>query len=194
LACLNSKVKKYNKGDFIFIEGDFIDSIGIILEGNIKIIREDYFGNKNIIANLFQGDLFGEAFAFSNTNSIPVSVECSTDCIILFLDSNRIISPCEKTCSFHNSLIFNLVHIIAIKNIKLNNKINLLTKPTTRDKVMEFLYSESKKQGSNEIIINFNRQEMADFLSVNRSALSNELSKLKKEQIIDFSKNKFILY
>lgn len=176
------------------MEGDSIETIGIILEGNIQIIREDYFGNKNIIASLSAGDLFGEAFAFSNTRSIPVSVECSSDCEVLFLDSRRIISPCEKVCAFHNTLIFNLVHILSIKNIKLNSKINLLTKPTTRDKVLDYLYQESKKQDSKNITINFNRQQLADFLSVNRSALSNELSKLKKDGIIDFNKNKFKLY
>lgn len=193
LSCINSISKDFSKGEIVLQEGDNFNKIGIVLSGRLQIIKEDYYGNRNIISNLFEGDLFGESLAFSTSNAAPITVLCSTDASVIFLDSKRIISPCEHSCTFHNTLIFNLVHIISNKNVNLNNKIDILTQHTTRDKILNFLYLESKKRNSNHFDINFNRQELADYLSVNRSALSNELSKLKKDGIIDFDKNEFVI-
>ncbi len=193
VSCLGAKVSHYGKNRTIFMYGENNSNFGIILSGNVQIIKEDYYGNRSILAGLSKGMLFGEVFAFAGIKKLPVSVITTTESNILLIDYRKLISPCSQACSFHSILIYNMLHIVASKNILLSQKIEVLSKRTTREKLLAYLQSEAQKSGNNRFTILFNRQELADYLSVDRSAMSAELSKLKKEGYLKFNKNNFEL-
>ena len=151
------------------------------------------FENKNIVAFIEKGQLFGEAFACADLKILPVSVFSAEDSEIMLIDYRKIITTCSNTCSFHSKLIYNMLRIVANKNIILSQKIEFISKRTTKEKLLAYLSSEAKKAGSNSFSIPFSRQELADFLSVDRSAMSAELCKLRDSGVIEFNKNKFVL-
>lgn len=191
LGCINGKVKKYQKGDVIYNEGDNITLISIVLTGKVQMNRYDYNGNRSIVAIIEKSHLFGEAFACSGINKIPVEVEATEESEILFVDTSKILKPCCNACGFHTQMIQNLLRAVSLKNIILNNKIEVTSKRTTREKLLTFLYLKSKEYGSNSFYIPYDRQSLADYLEVERSGLSMEISKLIKEGIIESNKNYF---
>ncbi len=193
LSCLCAKEIHYEKGDAVFLSGDSIRKFGIVLSGQIVVVQDDYFGNRSILAKLEKGDLFGESFAFAEIETLPVSVITTTDSDLLFIDCNRLSVPCAKACEFHSRLIQNMLNIVSMKNIVLMQKIELTSKRTTREKLLAYLSDESKKSRSSHFCIPFNRQELADYLSVERSAMSAELSKLRNDGLLNFHKNQFEL-
>lgn len=193
LTCMNSHVKKYNKNEFIFLAGDTPTGIGIILEGNAKIIKEDILGNRAIIGKLMQGDIFGEVFACALVDQLPVSVESETACSVLMLDYKKIITSCSSNCKFHTMLIKNMLQILAEKNMYLNNKNDILSSRSMRDKLLKFLETVAEEKNQVSFEIPYDRQELADFLSVNRSAMTRELLNMKEDGLINFSKNHFEL-
>ncbi len=193
LSCLSAKTGSYAKNQMIFNHGDQTTNIGIILSGQAQVIKEDYYGNRNLITNLVEGMLFGETFVCADIKTLPVSVICTAESIILWVDYRRIISPCTQACAFHSTLIYNMLKIVSMKNLILSQKIEFTSKRTTKEKLLSFLSSEAQRSGSNHFFIPFNRQELADYLSVDRSAMSYELSKLQKERRLTFHKNEFTL-
>lgn len=193
LGCLSGKKEVFEKNEIVFMMGDSLDKIGIVLSGTVQIVKEDYDGNRNIIANVGAAGIFGEALAFSNSQRSPVTVESIEKSEILLISPEKIVSPCRSACEFHSRLIFNMISILASKNVLLNQKIEILSKKTTREKILSFLYSKGLDERGKEIAIDFNRQELADYLSVNRSALSAELSSMREDGILDFNKNIFSL-
>lgn len=193
LQCLNAKEMSYKKQDIVLLEGQPVNSVGIVLSGTVQVIKEDYVGNRSIIMEIPQGNLFAEAFSCARTDKIPVTVVSVTDSEILWVDYKRITSTCSSACRFHTKLIENMLAILASKNILLNQKIEYLTKRTTREKVLSYLSDQAVRKGKDEFDIPFNRQELADFLCVDRSAMSSELSKLQQEGILQFHRNHFTL-
>lgn len=193
LTCLCAKKKIFTKDNYIFLEGDAITEIGLLLLGGAQIVKDDFWGNRTIISHLSKGDLFGEAFAASGGKPSKVSVVATEKSEVLFIDFNKVTLMCPSSCDFHSQLIKNMLNILANKNIMLTDKIEFVTRKTTREKVLSYFSSIAKQQGSTNITIPFDRQGLADYLSVERSALSHELSLMKKEALIDFSKNNFIL-
>lgn len=193
LNCLSAKIAYYRKDELILHAGENINSLGMILKGKVLIQKEDFWGNRSIISEVSEGFTFAETYAFISTIPLEMSVIASTDCTILFLDVQKIIKTCSASCSFHNQLIQNLLSDVAKKNMLLTKKIEHMSKKTIREKLLSYLSNESQKNSSASFKIPFNRQELADYLSVDRSALSNELSKLMNENIIKFKKNEFIL-
>jgi CRP-like cAMP-binding protein len=191
LACLSGTERTYKKGETVLFAGDKPTAVGIVLSGLVHIIKEDYFGNRNIIAEVGTGGLFGEALVCAEADAAPVTVIASKDSNILLVNYNRIITTCPTACTFHTTLIRNMLHLLALKNISLVDKLEHVTKRTTQEKVLSYLSGQAQRHGSNVIEIPFNRQEMADFLSVERSALSAELSRLRDDGIIRFRKNRF---
>lgn len=190
--CLNFKIKEYKKGEIIILPGQRINHLALVLEGQVQIIKEDYYGSKNIIGNIKKTGIFAEAISLAQEES-PVSVVSLEKTKVLFLNTQRILTSCDKCCQFHNILIFNLMNILARKNIILNEKIDHLSKKTIEEKLMAYLFSVAEKKKTSTFTIPYNRQELADYLSVNRSALSKELSRLKGLNIIDYKKNKFTI-
>ncbi|MCP1110776.1 CRP-like cAMP-binding protein [Lachnospiraceae bacterium PM6-15] len=193
MACLQAKEMNVKKGETIFSVGERPDYIGIVLQGKAHVIQEDYWGNRTILTDVQAGDLFGEAFSLAEATELPVSVIAGEDSTVLLVDSRRILTSCSSACNFHTRLIRNLMKIIANKNIMLTRKMEHITKRTTREKVLSYLSACALIHGSNTFTIAFNRQEFADYLSVERSALSNTLCKMRDEGIIQFTKNKFTI-
>lgn len=194
LTCLSASVVKIPKDAFVFHEGDEANCVGIVLTGNVQIVKDDFFGNRSIVDSVEPGEIFGETFACAEVNEMPISVIASEDSEIMLVDCRRIIVTCGNSCEFHNKMINNLLKVMARKNLNLNHKIEIISKRTTRDKLMTYLMGQAKKNNSHDFVIPFDRQELADYLGVERSALSAEMSRMRKDGIIEYSKNKFKLY
>lgn len=193
LNCLQAKESAYPKQAVILLEGQPVTRLGIVLSGTVQIVQEDFLGNRNIVAEFTKGSLFAESYACVPTDSLPVTVLSVTESEVLWLDYRRVVSTCSSACRFHTRLIENMLTILARKNILLNRKIEHLSKRTTREKILSYLAEQSARQGKAEFDIPFNRQELADYLCVDRSAMSNELSRLQKEGILRFQRNHFAL-
>lgn len=191
LVCLDARVKRYDKNQFIFTEGDTPEYVGIVLSGEVRIIKEDYYGRVSLVANIPSGGLFAEAFACAGIGALPVSAEASSESETMLIDVKRIIGSCSNACVFHASLINNLLRVVAEKNILLNRKIEFTSKRTTKDKLMSYLLAEAKEAQGSTFSIPLDRKQLADYLGVERSAMSAELGKLKRDGKIDFKKNCF---
>ena len=157
------------------------------------MIQFDYYGNKSILSTAFPTEMFAEAFACTETESIPVTVIANEESEIMLIDCSHILHTCHNNCGFHQRLIFNLMKDLAKKTIRFHERIEVTSKRTTREKLMAYLALEAKRAGSNSIKIAFDRQELADYLEVDRSGLSAEISKLRNEGIIESHKNYFEL-
>lgn len=193
LACLSATVRQAEKNTFILSADDSVHFIGLILSGSVHIIREDFWGRKDILSQLGPGELFAEAFSFAHTEKLPVGVLAVEKTELMLIDCRKIIKTCPTACVFHSQLIANMLEIIANKNVLLMQKIEQLSKRTTREKLLSYLSAEAQKAGSGSFEIPFNRQELADYLSVDRSAMSNELGKMRDEGLIDFERSHFVL-
>ncbi|WP_110956099.1 Crp/Fnr family transcriptional regulator [Anaerosinus massiliensis] len=191
MNCLGAVERRYKKDTMIFMAGDPISEVGIILKGTVQVIKEDMLGNRSIVAHLTEGELFAETLACAGVLNSPVTTVAMTNCEILFIGFRRIITSCTSSCEFHSKLIENMLNIIAQKNIVLNYKLNLLSQRTIGEKLRTYFLSEMEKTGSDKFMIPFSRNELADFLCVDRSALSRELSKLRDQGKIKFNKNEF---
>lgn len=193
LGCLKAKKSGYRRQDVILLEGQPVPAVGIVLSGTVQIVKEDYMGNRNILTELAPGNLFAESYACVQAKKLPVTVLSVTDSEVLWIDYGRIVSTCSSACRFHNRLIENMLKIIAAKNIALSRKIEHVSKRTTREKILAYLSDEAAKAGKNEFDVPFSRQEMADYLCVDRSAMSGELGKLHGDGVLEFRRNHFRL-
>lgn len=193
LACLGAHVSTASKNQPILSEGERAVYVGIVLSGSIQIVKEDFYGNRSIVASAEPGELFGETFACAGVDALPVSAIAAQDSLVMLIDCHRITQSCSNACSFHNQLILNLLQVVASKNLIFNQKLEILSKRTTRDKLMAYLTGQAKLRGSSSFTIPYNRQALADYLGVERSAMSVEISKLRKDGIIDSEKNRFTL-
>lgn len=191
LHCLSATVKSFSKNEIIYMMGEKISKVGIVVEGSVHIVKEDILGNRNIIAQINSGQIFGEAFACAAIDKLPISVNASTNCTVMFIDYKKVIYTCNNSCIFHHKLLENMLGILAMKNILLSNKIEHVSKRTIREKALSYLFSQAQQQGKSSFKISFNRQELADYLCVDRSALSSELGKLRDEGIIEFNRSDF---
>lgn len=191
MGCVDAKLHRFSKNNAIFSEGDPATHIGIVLSGGAQIIREDYYGNRSIVANIEPAQIFGETFACAETAELPISVIATENTDVLLLDCRRLTHSCRNACDFHNQMIFNLMKVMAKKNLIFNEKIEITGKRSTKEKLMTFLLLQAKKNHSDTFIIPYNRQELADFLEVERSGLSVEISKLCKAGVIETDKKVF---
>lgn len=187
LKCLGAAVHKYDKNSIIFLAGDEITKVGIVLNGSVSVVKENISGDRNILANISSPDVFGETFACVEIKESPITVIANSKCEILLIEISKIIKTCPSSCAFHSKLIENMLKLMANKNIMLNAKLEILSAKTTRDKLIAYFSSQGKKKFS----IPFNRDQLADYLNLNRSSMSRELCKMRDENIIKFEKNKF---
>jgi CRP-like cAMP-binding protein len=190
---LCAKKQAYPKSASIRREGDPADFIGILLEGRVQIYQDDYSGKRNIIAGFGPGTMFGEAFACAGVEELPVSILAVTDCVILFLDARQILSPTAGEEPFHQQIIRNLLQIVAEKNAFLNQKLRILSHKTTAEKLMAFLHEQARLHHGAEFTIPYDRQALADYLGVERSALSAEIGKLKAAGVLETNRSWFRL-
>ncbi len=191
--CLRPVTRYFDKDEYIIKASQAVLSLGIVLEGSVNVIQEDYWGNRIILTKIEEGGLFAESFFCLLNNRSPVSVVAAQKSTILFISFDSILSSCDKVCGFHQKLIQNMMMILAQKNQMLTGKVEHMGKKTIREKVLSYLSMQSQMLNSNQFEIPYNRQELADYLSVDRSALSNELGKLRDENVLRFNKNWFNL-
>lgn len=189
LPCLSLGIHDYKKGDTVLESQRKVEKIGIVLEGEIQIIQDDFYGNRSIMELLSAGDLFGESFAFSSLPFATIRVISMSQAKILFLDPKKIETPCDSYCAYHQNLIHNMLQIVSMKNVILVEKIEVLSRRSLREKLLAYLSILAAKQKTNHVQIPFDRQGLADYLCVDRSALSSELSKLQKEGKLTYRKN-----
>ena len=188
LSCLGMRLESFEKKQTIFSKGSFAKCIGVVLTGSVQVSSVDYCGNRNILSVLEPSAVFGEEFACAEKN-IPVSIIADEDSDILFIDCNSVLHTCSNHCAFHQQLIFNLMKDLAEKTVIFHERIEVTSKRTTREKLMAYLMLTAEKKGKKNFNIPFDRQELADYLEVDRSGLSAEIGKMTKEGIIKCRKN-----
>lgn len=193
LSCLGAKKASFPKDAFLLRVGDTAESIGLVLDGNILIIQEDIWGNRNIVSKAGAGQTFAAAYACAPAFPLNVSVCTETSVTVMFLNVKRILNICSSACEFHNRIIRNLLGELAEKNLQFSEKITHMGQRTTRAKLMSYFSAEAQRLGKYEFDIPFSRQQLADYLAVERSGLSLELSKMRNDGLLDFNKNHFIL-
>ena len=193
LSCLGARVLSFDKKYTVFAEGSSAKYVGIVLSGSVQVIQVDYYGNRSILSEIGACGLFAEAFACAEIASLPVSVIANEPSEIMFIDCSHILHTCNNGCGHHHQLIYNLMKDLAIKTIAFHQRIEVTSKRTTKEKLLAYLDLQAKQAGKNSFVIPFDRQELADYLEVERSGLSVEISKLKKEGIIENNKNYFKL-
>ncbi len=193
LACLNGYTKTYRKNEYILMEKENIRIIGVVLEGAVDMVKEDVWGNTTTLVRLPVTRLFGESFVCSTNNHTIVSFRAARHCKILFMPFDRVMHTCSNACIFHHQLIENMVIQIAEKNRELMEKVEVIAQKNLRQKILAYLSQQSQKQKSRYFEIPLGRVELADFLCADRSALTRELTEMKKEGLIDFDKNMFTL-
>lgn len=193
LRCLSARQKNFQKDAFIFRAGDTTEAMGLLLKGSALIVKDDFWGNRNLLSTVRPGQAFAETFACSAGTAMMVSVIAESDCEVLFLNIRRILTTCPAVCSHHSRMIRNLLSELAEKNLAYNEKLTHMTQRTTRRKLLSYFSAEAQKNNSFEFDIPLSRQQLADYLSVERSGLSLELSRMKKEGLLDYHKNHFVL-
>ena len=193
MGCIGGYIRSVSKGQLVLQEGDPATHVGMVLAGAVHLVREDYYGNRSIVARIGPSELFGETYACSGIQALPVSVVADEDSKVLLMDCRRITVSCSSACAFHSRIIFNLLRLVAEKNLVFDQKIQITSKRSTREKLMAYLLNQAKLQGSNCFSIPYDRQELADYLEVDRSGLSAEISKLRKEGILESERRNFTL-
>lgn len=193
LHCLAVKLQTYQKGEYVFRQGTDIHAVTVLVAGKLHIQQDDYWGNCNIVQSIDVGEMFGEAYVAPESGPLLNNVLAVEDSVVLFLDAWRILTTCASACKFHTMVVQNLFFALSEKNRRLVQKLGHLANRSTRGKLMSYLSEESKRQNRSTFVIPFNRQQLADFLSVDRSAMSNELCKMRNEGLIQFDRSRFTL-
>lgn len=191
LHCLGAQIKTYQEGEYVFLAGDQVNYIGIILEGMIEIMKESVAGSRHIVAMFEAPHMFAEGIVCTRSRIAPVSVRVKEPLKVFNIPYERIIQTCGKHCSFHVNLIQNIMVVLGERNVNLNRKIELLTLKGMREKIAYYLLSEANRQHNNLFDIMLNRTEMADYLNVSRTSMCRELAKMKDEDVIDYYSNSF---
>ena len=193
LSCLDTRMENFPKEAFLLRTGDTVESIGIVLSGSVLVIQEDIWGNRNILSKAGPAQTFAAAFACAFGSILNVSVIADTPTTVLFLNVKRILHVCPSACSHHSRIIRNLLTDLAEKNLRFSEKLTHMGQRTTRAKLMSYFSAEAQRLGTYEFDIPFSRQQLADYLAVERSGLSLELGKMRDEGLLDFYKNHFVL-
>lgn len=193
LSCLDTRKEDFPKGNFLLRVGDTADSVGIVLSGSVLIIQEDIWGNRNILSKASPGQTFAAAYACARGSVLNADVMAETPVTAMFLSVGRILNMCPSACTHHSRIIQNLLGELAEKNLRFSEKLTHMGQRTTRAKLMSYLSAEAQRFGRYEFDIPFSRQQLADYLAVERSGLSLELGKMKKDGLLDFHKNHFVL-
>ncbi len=193
LSCLDAKLKSYKKGEYVVRQGERMNELAVLVEGKLHIQNDDFWGNRSILGDIAPGEMFGEIYIAPQSDTLINDVVAQENSAVIFFNVTCMVTTCSNACRFHTAVAQNLLFAMSEKNRKLVQKLSHMHKRTTREKLMSYLSSEANRQGSNYFDIPFNRQQLADFLSVDRSAMSNELCKLRDEGLIEFNKSHFKL-
>lgn len=193
MACLHGKTRKYVKGSIIHHAGESISTIGLVLSGSVSVENDDVWGNKSILDKIGSGHIFSENYACLPGEPMMVNIVAAEATEILFMKTDCMLTVCSHACGFHNQLIRNMLTISAQKSLNLSRRILHTSSKSIRGRLLSYLSYQATQHGSREFDIPFNRQQLADYLSVDRSAMSNELSKMQKDGVIRFERNHFTI-
>lgn len=193
LECVDSRTRSFQKGEYIYRAGDPVSAFGMVLSGSVLVTQEDFWGNRHIVTILEEKECFAESFASAPNTVLNVSVVAQTSCIVLFLSVQRVLEACPCHCTHHQKLVRNLLSILAYKNLELSEKLSHLSQRTTRAKLLSYLSAQAQRQGKNPFEIPFSRQQLADYLLVERSGLSAELGRMQKDGLMVVDKSRFEL-
>ena len=191
LNCLNPVEKTYKKDEIIYHAGDEVTSMGVVLSGSVFIENDDIWGNHSILDRAGRGEIFAETYAAIPGQKLMVNVVAAEEARILFLDVGRILKVCSNSCVFHHTLIENLLKLSAEKNLRLSKRIFHISSKSIRGRLLSYLSYQAMENGKKEFDIPFNRQQLADYLNVDRSAMSNELGKMQKDRLIEVDRKHF---
>ncbi len=193
LTCLGAAMQSYKKGEYVFRQGEEITRIAVLAEGELHVQRDDYWGNRSILNSISLGEMFGEAYMAPESSPAINDLIAATDSVVIFFDPKRVITTCSNACRFHSMVVQNLFFAFSEKNRSLVQKLGHISQRSTREKLISYLSEQASRQNSGSFTIPFNRQQLADFLSVDRSAMSKELCKMRDEGLLTFNKNSFTL-
>ena len=191
LGCIGYHVRSYKKGEIIAFEAETINHVGVVMEGAVDMLKEDVWGNRTMLIRSYPADIFGETFACGEDSLSVVTFAAAEDCKVLFLSFCRVMHTCTHACQFHQTLVENMVRMIARKNRELMRKIEVVSKKTLREKILSYLSIQAQSQGKTTFEIPLGRVEWAEYLCADRSALTRELAKMKDEGLIDYQRNVF---
>lgn len=195
LNCFKAVERTSMRGDIIMHAHDNTHGKAVfIVEGNLDTVAEDFWGNENLLGRFHQGQVVGDAFTLAGRDMLPFNVVSARRSVVLIIEFDTMLKPCEKNCEHHQQLLLNLVPVFADKVVYLLEMLNFITQRTLREKLLAYLSTQALKAGSSQFDIELDRQELANFLVADRSALSSELSRMKKEGLITFQKNHFQLH
>lgn len=193
LDCMGAARRRYRRGELILRRGDLAQRLGLVLSGAVHIVREDFWGNRTIVGLAESGEVFAESYACLGSEPLEVSALAAAETEVLFLDAGRAVAGCGRGCAAHAQLSRNLLALLAGRNLALTRKMGHMARRTTRDKVLSFLSAQALRAGGPAFDIPLDRQQLADYLAVDRSALSAVLSRLRGEGVLEFHKNHFRL-
>jgi CRP-like cAMP-binding protein len=193
LACLKPKISKFNKDDLLAAAGEKFENMGIMLSGEAVVSKENAAGNRTIMAILKPGDLFGEVVVFSHKSVWPATIVAQKPCLAMFLSRRKILGQCENICSWHSTIIENMLKLISDKTLMLNKQVEYLSMKSMRGKISSFLIEQSEKALNTRFILPMTRHELADFLNVSRPSMSREMGRMRDEGVLDFHKSSFYI-
>lgn len=193
LNCLSAREIKPQRGDFIMSTPEEHPLMGVVLEGEVEMISEDYFGKKSLLSVLPVGSIFGESYTCVKAKNRTIAYQARTRCRILLLDYERILHACKLVCRFHHRMIENMVELIAEKNLALVDKLEVTSRTTIREKLLTYLTHQAESTGSRTFTIPMGRTALAEYLCTDRSAMTRELARMKAEGLIDYEKRTFTL-
>lgn len=193
LKCLNARETSFDKNEFIMSSDDTLHLIGVVLDGSVEMINEDSFGKKSILTVIDIGGVFGETYACAQEKHRTIAFQAHTRCTVLLLDYQRVLHSCTVTCIFHHRLIENMVMLIASKNLELIEKVEIISQPSVRKKILAYLMRMAQAVGKQTFTVPLSRSEMAEYLCIDRSAMTRELSRMQEEGVLVFHKREFTL-
>ena len=188
-GCMKPKLNKFKKNSFIAVSGDPFESLGVMLSGHAALIKENAAGERLMMAILKPGDIFGETAVFSGNSVWPATVIAQDPCLVMFLPKQKILGECANLCTWHHTIIENMLKDISDKVLILNKKIEYLSMKSMRGKLSSFLLEQYKINGQPDFILPMKRNELADFLNVSRPSMSREMCRMRDEGIIDFNRS-----
>lgn len=193
LGCMGAREEKYQKDEVIFRAGSSISEVGLVLHGSVNIVVTFYWGGSHIFGHVEQGSVFGENYAAIPGKELICDIVACEDSEILFLGMRNLLTTCRNGCSFHHRIIQNMLRISAQKNLNLSTRMMHIAPKSLRERLLSYLSEQATEHGSVHFTIPFDRQQLADYLGVDRSAMSNELSKMRRDGLITYHKSDFTL-
>lgn len=191
LAFLQAKEVRYQKGEVIFHAGQTTSQMGLVLEGSVTVESNDLWGNRTILNLIEPGFLFAETYALLQKEPMLVDAVANEDCCIMLLKVDGLNSMKSNQAAWAMKYTTNLLRISSYKNLLLSGR-NFHTAPKTiRGRVMSYLNSVALQKHVNSFDIPYDRQQLADYLNLDRSALSKELGKMQRDGLIKVKKNHF---